>query len=249
MIAGGRVVVRLSLNELAERTTLNYRYTGGTNAVFSHITQNPNNEVYWAGHVNTSEMRIYNWPDGDNSYYWRTITINSWPNDSESSITPDGVDWMQWESGITTYVYGNALQGPDVWFAWQAGRGDGFNHPHVQMVRIKTSDYSFQEQVQIWNPDFAFQDAFLSTNSGGELGMSIGFGGGSFHGNHAVGVWGDFVVYYPTLSTRSGTRWGDYNTSRRSGSNPRQWVAGGYTLSTDGSGNNITIPHYIRFGR
>jgi len=249
MIARGRVVVRLSLNELAERTTLNYRYTGGTDAVFSHITQNPNNEVYWAGHVDTSQMRIYNWPDGDNSYYWRTININRWPNALESSITPSGVDWMQWEGGFTSYVYGNALQGPDIWFAWQAGSGDGFNHPHVQMIRIKTSDFSFQEQVQIWNPDFAFQDAFLSTNSGGELGMSIGFGGGSFHGNHAVGVWGDFVVYYLTLSTRSGTRWGDYNTSRRSGSNPRQWVAGGYTLSTDGSGNNITIPHYIRFGR
>ena len=249
MINGGRVVVRIPLDQLVERSTINYRYTGGTNAVFSHITQNPNNEVYWAGHVNTSQMRIYNWPDGDNSYYWRTININSWSNDSETSTTPSGADWMDWETDITTYFYGNALQGEDVWFAWQAGRGGGFAHPHVQMVRIRTSDFAFQEQVQIWNPDFAFQDAFLSTNSGGELGMSVGFGGGPYEGSHAVGVWGDFVVYYPALSTRSTGRWGDYNTSRRSGSNPRQWVAGGYTLTTDGSGNNITVPHYIRFGR
>ncbi len=249
MISGGRIVVRIPLEELAKRATVNYRYTGGTNAVFSHITQNPNNQIYWAGHIDTSQLRVYNWPDGDNSYYWRTVSINSWPNDSESSITPDSMDWMQWEGGITTYIYGNALQGESVWFAWQAGRGGGFPHPHVQMVRLNASTFAFQEQVQVWNPDFAFQDAFLSTNSGGELGMSIGFGGGPWHGNHAVGVWGDFVVYYPTLSTRSVTRWGDYNTSRRSGSNPRQWVAGGYTLTTDGSGNNITVPHYIRFGR
>lgn len=249
MINGGRVVVRVPLSELAARSTVNYRFTGGTNAVFSHITQTPNNQVYWAGHINTSEMRIYNWPDGDNSYYWRSVNINSWPNDSESSITPGGVDWMQWESRITTYVFGNALQGSSVWFAWQAGRGSGFPHPHVQMVRLNASTFALQEQVQIWNPDFAFQDAFLSTNSAGELGISIGFGGGPFHGSHAVGVWGDFVVYYPTLSTRSETRWGDYNTSRRSSSNPRQWVAGGYTLKTNGSGNNITVPHYIRFGR
>ncbi len=249
MIAGGRVVVRIPLDQLAKSTTVNFRFTGGTNAVFSHITQNPNNQVYWAGHVDTSQLRVYNWPDGDNSYYWRAVNINSWPNDSESSITPDGTDWMQWEGGITTYIYGNALQGSDVWFAWQAGRGGGFPQPHVQMVRLNASTFAFQEQVQVWNPDFAFQDAFLSTNSGGELGMSIGFGGGPWHGNHAVGVWGDFVVYYPALSTRSVTRWGDYNTSRRSGSNPRQWVAGGYTLTTDGSGSNITVPHYIRFGR
>ncbi len=249
MISGGRVLVRLPLDQLAERTTVNYRYTAGTNALFSHITQSPSNEVYWAGHVDTSQLRVYNWPDDDNSYYSRTVNINSWPNDSESSITPDGTDWMQWEGGITTYIYGNALQGDSVWFAWQAGRGGGFPHPHVQMVRLNASTFAFQEQVQIWNPDHAFQDAFLSTNSGGELGMSVAFGGGPYHGSHAVGVWGDFVVYYPTLSTRSSTRWGDYNTSRQSGSNPKQWVAGGYTLTKDGSGNNIAVPHYIRFGR
>jgi len=249
MIAGGRVVIRLPLDQLAARTTVTYRYTAGTTAVFSHITQNPSNQVYWVGLVDTSQMRVYNWPDGDNSYYWRTVNINSWPNSPESSNAPDGTDWMQWEGGITTYIYGNALQGESVWFAWQAGRGGGFPHPHVQMVRLNASTFAFQEQVQIWNPDHAFQDAFLSTNSGGELGMSVAFGGGPFYGSHAVGVWGDFVVYYPTLSTRSSTRWGDYNTSRRSGSNPREWVAGGYTLTTDGSGSNITVPHYIRFGR
>jgi hypothetical protein len=153
---------------------------------------------------------------------------------------------MAWEGGITTYIYGNALQGSNLWLAWQAGRGGGFPHPHVQMVSLNASTFAFQQQVQIWNPDFAFQDAFLSTNSEGKLGTSVGFGGGPWHGNHAVGVWGDFVVYYPDLSTRSVTRWGDYNTSRRSGSNPREWVAGGYTLQTDGSGN-VTVPHYIRF--
>ena len=180
MIAGGRVVVRIPLAELANRATVHYRYTGGSTAVFSHITQNPNNRVYWAGHVDTSQLRVYNWPEGDNSYYWRTVNINSWPNDSESSITPSSTDWMQWEGTITTYIYGNALQGESIWLAWQAGRGGGFPHPHVQMVRLNASTFAFQEQVQIWNPDFAFQDAFLSTNSGGELGMSVAFGGGPF---------------------------------------------------------------------
>jgi hypothetical protein len=254
-ISGGRVVVRVPLDELAKRTTVNFRYTGGTSAAFSHITQNPSNQVYWAGHIDTSQLRVYNWPDGDNSYYWRSININSWPNDSESSITPDGVDWMQWEGGITTYIYGNALQGSSVWLAWQAGRGGGFPHPHVQMVRLNGSTFALEEQVQIWNPEHAFQDAFLSTNAGGEfasgaeLGMSVAFGGPPFHASHAVGVWGDFVVYYPTLSSRSATRWGDYNTARRSSSSPQQWVAGGYTLQTDGSGGNTTVPHYIKFGR
>ena len=253
-IAGGRVAVRVPLTELAQRTTVNYRYTAGTNAAFSHITQNPNNQVYWAGHIDTSQLRVYNWPDGDNSYYWRSVNINSWPNDSRVLHYAGRVDWMQWESSITTYIYGNALQGSSMWLAWQAGRGGGFPHPHVQMVRLNASSFALQEQVQIWNPDFAFQDAFLSTNSGGEfgtgneLGISIGFGGP--RSREPCG-WrlGRFLVYYPTLSTRSVTRWGDYNTVRRSTSNPQRWVAGGYTLQSDGSGNDTTVPHYIAFGR
>jgi hypothetical protein len=116
------------------------------------------------------------------------------------------------------------------------------------MVRINTSTWNKEEQVQIWNPDFAFLDAYISMNSDGELGMDIAFGGGPYYPSNAVGVWGDFVVYYPRLSTRATGRWGNYNTCRRSGSDGRQWVAGGYTMDTDASGN-IMLPHYIRFSR
>ena len=74
----------------------------------------------------------------------------------------------------------------------------------------------------------------LPTTSVGEAKPSV----------RSPGVWGDFVVYYPRLSTRASTRWGDYNTCRRSGSNPAEWVAGGYVLDTGSA-----VPHFIRFSR
>jgi hypothetical protein len=199
--------------------------------------------VYWAGHVSNSELRVFSMVDGEGSYSWRTVPINSWPNGTNANSAPDGTDWMAFESW-KHYVFGNALSGDNVWFSWLASSNDNFPHPHVQMVSIDTSSFTLDEQVQIWNPDFAFMDAYLATNSEGELGMDVAFGGPPWYPSNAVGVWGDFVVYYPRLSTRASTRWGDYNTARRSGSKGDEWVAGGYVLELDGA-----IPHFIRFSR
>ncbi len=243
----GRVVVRISLDEIAAKGTINYSYTGGTDALWSHITHDAGNTVYWAGHVSNSELRVYSWKEGDGFYSWRSVTVNSWPNGTNTSVCPDGTDWMTFESW-KHYVFGNTVRRGNVWFSWLASAGGGFPNPHVQMVRINTSTWNKEEQVQIWNPDFAFLDAYLSMNSDGELGMDIAFGGGPYYPSNAVGVWGDFVVYYPRLSTRATGRWGNYNTCRRSGSDGRQWVAGGYTMDTDASGD-IMLPHYIRFSR
>tara|TARA_R110002124_G_scaffold99337_1_gene245351 strand:- start:89749 stop:91257 length:1509 start_codon:yes stop_codon:yes gene_type:complete len=244
----GRIVVRIPQSQIAAKGTINFSYTGGTDALWSHLTHNATNTVYWAGHINNSQLRVYSMRDGDGFYSWRTVNINSWPNGTNSSVTPTQ-DWMLPFEDWKHYVFGNALQGESVWFAWLASANDRFPQPHVQMTKINTSSFTLDQQVQIWNPDFAFMDAFLSTNSRGELGMDVAFGGGPYHPSNAVGVWGDFVVYYPRLSTRTTNRWGDYNTSRRSGSNGVEWVAGGYTMETDAMGNNIMLPHYIRFGR
>jgi hypothetical protein len=248
VISGGRVVVRFPLSQLAAKSTINFQFTGETDALWSHLTQNATNTVYWAGHVSNSELRVYSMRDGDGFYSWRSVTVNSWPNGTNSSQCPDKTDWLTFESW-KHYVFGNALQGSNVWFAWLAAAGGGFPQPHVQMVRINPGTWTLQEQVQIWNPTIAFMDAYLSTNSKGELGMEIAFGSGGFYPSSAAGVWGDFVVYYPRLSTRCTNRWGNYNHSRRAASNSAEWVSAGYTNEKNASGNDISRPHYIRFGR
>jgi hypothetical protein len=245
----GRVVVRIPLSEIAAKGTINFQYTGGTDALWSDLTQNATNTVYWAGHINNSQMRVFSMRDTDGFYSWRTVNVNSWPNGNNSTKCPNGTDWMLPFESWKHYVFGNAQQGGNVWFSWLASAGGNFPEPHVQMVRISPATWTLQEQVQVWNPTIAFQDAYLSTNNQGELGMEIAFGSGGFYPSSSVGVWGDFVVYYPRLSSRCITRWGDYNHSRRATSNGADWIAGGYTNEKNPSGGNIVIPHYIRFGR
>ena len=248
----GRNVLRLPLRAIAAKRRINFQWADSTKATWSHVTHNARDTVYWAHHLSNSELRVYSMRDSDDFYSWRTVDINSWPNGNNKSIAPDGTDWMRFENSGSSgkhYVFGNALQGNDVWFGWLAAAGGGFPEPHVQLVKIDPSDWILKQQGQVWNEKIAFLDPYLSTNAKDELGMAISFGGPGAYPTHAVGIWGDFIVYYPRLGTRATNRWGDYSTCRRSTSNPLEWVAGGYTQETNSRGNNINTPHYIRFGR
>jgi hypothetical protein len=58
-----------------------------------------------------------------------------------------------------------------------------------------------------------------------------------------VGYWGDFLVYVTTNSNAGTTRYGDYVSIRRDGTDPSTFVAFGYGLTA------TTDQHYVRFSR
>lgn len=183
--------------------------------------------------------------DADGFYSWREVPINSWPNGTMSSITPDGAtDWLQ-DASWKTYVRAAAVGGNSAWFAWNASDGGGFPRSHVQIVQISTNSFTLQNQMQIWNPDFAFAYPSFEMNAEGQLGMIVGFGGPAFESSSGVGVWGDFVIYYPRLSGSSRANYGHYHTARRTGSDPMKWVGAGYIREADGT----IVPYYVRFSR
>lgn len=243
-VGGGanRYVIRVPLAQLQAGGTVNFQYTASTNAYWSHVSQNGRNGVYWAGHVNNSTLQVYNMMDADGFYSWREVPINSWPNGTMTSIAADGSDWLQ-DASWKTYIRASAVNGNSVWFAWNAAAGSGFPEPHVQIARINTNTFTLESQMQIWNPDFAFAYPYFEMNAEGQLGMIVAFGGGSFDSSSGVGVWGDFVIYYPRLSGASRNNYGHYHTSRRSGSDPMEWVGAGYIRESDGT----IVPYYVRY--
>jgi hypothetical protein len=245
-VGGGanRYVIRVPLQELRAMGTVNFQFTGSTAAYWSHVSQNGRNGVYWAGHVNNSNMTVFSMMDADGFYSWRNVSVNSWPNNNISSIAANGTDWLQ-DAFWKTYVRAAVVRDNSVYFAWNASSGGGFPQPHVQIVQINTSTWTLQNQMQIWNPAFAFAYPYFGLNAEGQLGMIVAFGGGTFNASSGVGVWGDFVVYYPRLSDLSKNTYGHYHTVRRSGSDGMQWVAAGYSHKADGS----VLPYYLRFSR
>jgi hypothetical protein len=198
-------------------------------------------------------MRIFGWKEDSDSVDGPIdIGINTWFNGKTSykSTCPDGVDWLNFTSGFNTgYVMGATRKSvEEVWFAWTSASGGGFPNTHIQVAQINVANWpsaSLNNQWQIWNPDYAFSHPHLTTNSNGEVGVALGWGGGSFFASSAVGILGDFIVWYSESSTSCRDRWGDYTMIRPaySGENATDYASFIYSLV--GTFN----PRYVLFGR
>jgi hypothetical protein len=260
----GLLIFRMPLSEIAARGTVNFEFTNPADSVSAyggHVSQNTGDTVYWAGQLSTSQLRVFSMPEGVGSYSWRDIDINSYPNIDYTSFAPDGTtDWLLFLGGPNLPFPNDAIigatrrQGPggsELWLAWSAARGGGFPHPHIQVVELDTQTWGVINQWQIWNPDLAFAYPCLATNSQQEVGISLGWGGGNnFHANHAVGILGDFVVWFSEASDATINRWGDYVTVRRAG-RPSLFSGVGYSVlqnAPPAAGTRFN-PRYTLFGR
>lgn len=259
-VGSGLLVVRIPLSEIAAGGTINYQFTNpadSATAYGGHISQNTGDEVYWLGHLSVSRVRAFSWREGDGSYFWRDIDINSWPNADYTSTAPDGTDWLNFMAGFP----GSAVIGAtrrftrersEVWFAWTAGRGGGYPHPYVEVLVLDTSSWAVIDQWPIWNPDIAFAYPALATSADQEVGISLGWGGGGTRfANHAVGILGDFVVWFSELSDAALNRWGDYVTARQASPDSRLFAGVGYALLANtppATGVRVNI-RYVLFGR
>lgn len=236
---------------------------------------------YFARHVDNSTMRIYQSNGGDPNYSWRDRKINNWPMTSDNEIVSAAPDWADWLS-TDHRIIGATRVASQIWFAWTASTGDGggggfkFPHPHIQIAKFElTQDFKLVEPpMQIWNPDHAFSYPCLITNANNEVGISLAWGGGGkFCGSHAVGIIGDFVVWYGVASTETSlrqqtddagnglnnpdgtpmmfSRWGDYVHVRLAQPDTRFFSAFGYAVVDNPSpppGDKMQYL-YIEFGR
>lgn len=259
---GGRIVVRIPLSEIAAAGTINFRYTNwanGGNAYGGHVTQNTGDVAYWAGSKDNATLQVFSWSEDSTSYFWRDVGVNNWPNGTITSTAANGVDWLNFEEGFPRYaVIGATRVGNQVWFAWTASNGagasGGFNFPNanVQVVKIDpTSGYKLLDQFAIWNNNYAFAYPALATNDQGEVGIALGWGGGTFDANSAVGILGDFVVWYSESSTFSNSRWGNFVTARQASPQTSLFAGFGYAIlkDTTTSAGYRFDPFYVLFGR
>jgi hypothetical protein len=249
----GHLIARTSLAGLQAGGNIGLDFTNPADSAmawFSHLVQNTGNEIFWAGHNNTSNMRVFSLAENSNSYFWRDVGISSWTNGGFVSTTPDNKNWLTEVSDVGTWIAGGTRSGNHVWFAWTAGKDNRFQQPHVEMVDLnRANNFSVVQQVQIWNNDYAFAYPALSTNAcTKEVGLSLEYGGNGHFENHVVGFWGDFLVYITTNSDTGTTRFGDYVTLRQA---PQTKANPGNLFDAFGYGitGGKTDIHYVLFGR
>lgn len=280
----GKLFFELPLATLAAGQNLSFRYAfiQERGLSFGSCAQSIGAENYWAAHVSNSKLRIYSSKGDDADYFWRDRDIRNWPMTSDGNIVSAAPDFADWVSADHR-ILGATRVNNQVWFAWSAGKGDGggggfsFPQPHVQLAKFDLGqDYKLLEQTQVWNPDVSFAYPSLTTNSNNEVGISLAWGGGKDFGSHAVGILGDFVVWYgeeskvtaltqipvldssgnpatnpdgtPKLQTIS--RWGDYVHVRLAFPDARFFGAFGYAvLKTPQSADTDVDYLYVEFGR
>ena len=267
----GKLFFELPLKALKAGTGFSFQYAFVSEArTFSSPTQNISDENYWAAHIDNATMRIYSSKGTDSNYSWRERKLKAnWPTasntstvkpeDNEDNIVsaaPDSPDWISEDHRIL----GATKVVNQLWFAWTAAPGDGggggfkFPQAHIQIAKFDLSqDYKLVEQTQVWNADNAFAYPSLTTNSNNEVGISLAWGGGKFFGSHAVGILGDFVVWYGeasdmTSAVLSPTRFGDYVHVRLAQPDTRFFSAFGYSVK---KGTPAEKPDYlyVEFGR
>jgi hypothetical protein len=210
--------------------------------------------------------------------------VLAWPQlDNGDVASPAPNNYPDWIS-VDHRIIGATRRGNELWFAWTAARGDGghgglsFPFAHVQVARFDiAADFKRVDQFPVWNGDHAYAYPSLATNSDGEVGISLAWGGGpKLYGSHAVGILGDFVAWFGDASDETvlrkklnadgseakdgagkpfadNTRFGDYLHVRLAQPDTRWFGAFGYAVKKDAA---VTAPEagkfvycYVEFGR
>src|SRR5260370_25519178 len=218
---GGLQVARRSLSGLQAGGTLAVEFTplcGTPRGWGSHLMQDTGDEIFWAGHNNSSSMRVFSAQEGSNMYFWRDVGVSSWAANSPlTSNSPDNQNWINFLMNPTSQnpgggfpknaVLGGTRVGNLLWVGWSAGTDGNFPPPHIDIVTLDRNNNSTNTpQVQVWNPNYAFAYPAFATNvCTNEVGMSFEFGGGGNYENHVVAFWADLVAYI----TRGITLWSE----------------------------------------
>jgi hypothetical protein len=257
----GRIIVRIPLSDLGTGS-IGWEYTpalSGISFQFSAPSGQRPAGAFLAGHVDTSTLRVVEWRDGDPDYHEHDVKVQKYSDSGDfTCVTPSGVDWS---ARCGARISGSTWQDERLWFSWTAPRSapnenPDYPQPYTRVVRINTSNWKTDTEMQVWNPKYAFAYSALSLNSNGEVGISVAWGGPSDEADAAFGILGDFVVWYQDGSTATATgsdpaagRWGDFLRTHQSTVTSAHFDGFGYFTNTDASGNLVQNPYHVRYGR
>jgi hypothetical protein len=260
--AGGRLVLRIPLKDIAAGGSIGYGYTDAAKSKTAwggHLVQQVRSQAVWVGHRDNSNLEVFTMPDSGNTYSSFGVAVATWPNGTQSSKGPDGNDWLTKLNSFPNFAVTGGVERANghVVLAWSASNGkgsaSGFNFPntHGRVVELDLAARSVVSEMQIWNNDYAFAYPALAANAKDEIGVILGWGGKNDHANCAMGILGDFVVWFQNGSTRTVQRYGDYLTTRPAQRNRSLFSGFGYFV-TSVSGNPSQCsyhPIYVRYGR
>jgi hypothetical protein len=271
------IAIRLSLNELEARGTVNFSFFQADNGVFwMRPTQSTGPTAYFAalmyarasnGQDYISNIRVYEWPEDSNTITRFDVGIASVPTEGHIVQTVFG-DWLANGRG-SLQILGLTRSDNDLWAVWWANRTVpnppagvrtlSFPHPHIEIAIIDVGTRQLKKQLFMWNPEIAFVFPDVATNGRGEVGLSFCWGGGQHDPQFGVGLL-TWPAHWPTTSLISITSGpstgagGDYISIRKWFPGVTQFGAAGFNVPPPiprfdkPPPGPTNQPHYVLFG-
>lgn len=222
------------------------------------VAQNAGTTAYFAAHQDTSSLAVFAWDETAAIPIQSTIGLASWiGGNGYRSVCKDGNRWLD---RADPRITGATQQGGELWFAWAVDKGSNNRpFPFVQIARIRASDMTLLDNINVFDAESATCYAGLATNAQDEVGITYMIGGEVRNPTHVVGMLTgtrkDTIVSMgdrgpqPDPQTGKG-EWGDYLTIRPVFPEKRNFVAAGFTMlgTADGSNRDAT-PRVVIFGR
>ncbi len=217
---------------------------------------------YWGAtqYNNSNLIRVYNWPPNTDYTHvtWNDFSVSfnyEWKNGS--CAAPDGNNWCAFDdSRVKT---GGEVGNSTVYFMWDAKQGGGFAYPYVEYASfdVSTGPATSVSASQVYNSSYAWAFPGMGVDARGHLGVSLAIGGGTwgYPGSQFLiddDISGGWTPFYLDGGAHSNTRWGDFLTARAATTGTgigNTWIATGFTLHDDGSGNAVTWPSFYWVGR
>jgi hypothetical protein len=166
----GLIIIQIPFSDLiSPGNSFHFFFTDSADsrpAYLGHLSQNTGKEVFWAGHMDNSTLRVWSTSEDSDRYSWRDVSIPSWTNlfglgpiNQVSSKSPDGKDWLKKLRktphavlGATRVFFdnGKGSRKNQIWFGWTAASG---SPPCIDVVigsSCSLTSFSFpQAHVQV----------------------------------------------------------------------------------------------------
>lgn len=254
---GESIVFRLRLDDLQTRVGARVEwYTSATLGGWSHRLAKGSGSaglMAFASIRNTSSVYVYTWPTSPGSTVSRsTRSVASFVDSGASAPGPDGRDWAGfWNAtGQMQGAYGTSSE---CGFSWGCSATSGRPYAYTRVARFRLSDRTLIAETDIWNSSGAFLYNDMMSNSVGDVGGVVAYGGSTTYVATYNYIIDSYDPWPPANAYRqqagsSGpnvNRFGDYFTVRRHPISSRTWISNGSSCPDPNTGNH----RFVWFGR
>ena len=254
----GSAVVRMPLSGIDKGPIKAERFVSPNKSGF-RVAQNCGASAFFATHEDTSTLRVFTWKEKKAKPASVLVPVARWlGGHGYESRTPDTRRWLD---RIDPRLTGATLAGNELWFAWSVNRGSNQrDKPFIQIARIDSSNMQVIDNVNVFDPDSATAYPALSTNAGGDVGISYFVGGGTRFPTLVAGILSGARQQVEVAASGRGPladpdgsfQWGDYLAIRPVFPDRKLFASTGYVLKGAGSGNGSNrdaTPQLVTFGR